>query len=94
MRDLIKPILKQVFDGNMGHAIAVQQGTALIEFYCNTERERALEYTRSKLQQPLITLSPGQEKDFEDQKARYVADFLEILDKAEQLVKAKQNAAQ
>jgi hypothetical protein len=94
MRDLIKPILKQVFDGHMGHDIAVQQGKALIEFYCNTERERALEYTRSKLQQPLIPLSPEQEKDFEDQKVRYLADFLEILGKAEKLVKAKQNAAQ
>ncbi len=95
IRELLKPILKQVFDGHMSHDLAVQQGTALIEFYCNTERERALEYTRSKLQQPTITLSPEQEKDFDDQKARYIADFLNILGKAEALAKAKQpNAAQ
>jgi hypothetical protein len=89
MRVLIQPIIKQVFDGHMTHDVAVQQGTALIGFYCDTEKERALEYVRGKFQNPTLGISPEQEREFVDQKARFTKDFLEILGKAEKLVKAK-----
>jgi hypothetical protein len=90
MRALIQPIIKQVFDGYMTHDVAVQQGTALIGFYCGTEKERALEYVRGKFQNPTLGISPEQERAFAEQKDRFTKDFMEILGKAEKLVKAKQ----
>lgn len=85
MRDLIKPIIKQVFEGTITHDLAVQQGTSLIEFYCNTEKDRALQYVRGKFQNPMLGISPEQEQGFIDQKTRFTQDFLKILDEAEKL---------
>ena len=64
MRNLLKPIIKQVFDGHMTHDIALQQGLTLVEFYCNTEKERALDYVRGKFQNPTLQISPEQERGF------------------------------
>jgi hypothetical protein len=89
MRNLLKPIIKQVFDGHMTHDIALQQGLTLVEFYCNTEKERALEYVRGKFQNPTLQISPEQERSFERQKVRYTKDFTTILKKAERIAKAK-----
>jgi hypothetical protein len=89
MRNLLKPIIKQVFDGHMTHDIALQQGLTLVEFYCNTEKERALDYVRGKFQNPTLQISPEQERSFERQKLRYTKDFTSILKKAERLAKAK-----
>ena len=89
MRNLLKPIIKQVFDGHMTHDIALQQGLTLVEFYCNTEKERALDYVRGKFQNPTLQISPEQERSFERQKLRYTKDFTTILKKAERLAKAK-----
>jgi hypothetical protein len=81
MRNLLKPIIKQVFDGHMTHDIALQQGLTLVEFYCNTEKERALDYVRGKFQNPTLQISPEQERSFERQKLRYTKDFTVILKK-------------
>ena len=89
MRNLLKPIIKQVFDGHMTHDIALQQGLTLVEFYCNTEKERALDYVRGKFQNPTLQISPEQERAFQRQKLRYTKDFTVILKKAERLAKAK-----
>jgi hypothetical protein len=89
IRNLLKPIIKQVFDGHMAHDIALQQGLTLVEFYCNTEKERALDYVRGKFQNPTLQISPEQERSFERQKLRYTKDFTVILKKAERLAKAK-----
>jgi hypothetical protein len=89
MRNLLKPIIKQVFDGHMTHDIALQQGLTLVEFYCNTEKERALDYVRGKFQNPTLQISPEQERAFQRQKTRYTKDFTVILKKAERLAKAK-----
>jgi len=89
MRNLLKPIIKQVFDGHMTHDIALQQGLTLVEFYCNTEKERALDYVRGKFQNPTLQISPEQERSFERQKLRYTKDFTVILKKAERLAKTK-----
>jgi hypothetical protein len=89
MRNLLKPIIKQVFDGHMTHDIALQQGLTLVEFYCNTEKERALDYVRDKFQNPTLQISPEQERAFQRQKIRYTKDFTVILKKAERLAKAK-----
>ncbi len=89
MRNLLKPIIKQVFDGHMTHDLALQQGLTLVEFYCNTEKERALDYVRGKFQNPTLQISPEQECAFQRQKTRYTKDFTSILKKAERLAKAK-----
>jgi hypothetical protein len=89
MRNLLKPIIKQVFDGHMTHDIALQQGLTLVEFYCNTEKERALDYVRGKFQNPTLQISPEQERAFQRQKTRYTKDFTSILKKAERIAKAK-----
>src|SRR5665647_2010154 len=89
MRNLLKPIIKQVFDGHMTHEIALQQGITLVEFYCNTEKERALDYVRGKFQNPTLQISPEQERAFQRQKTRYTKDFTTILKKAERIAKAK-----
>ena len=90
LRTLLQPILKQVFEGIMNHDTAIQQGTALIQFYNDTEKQRALDYNREKFNKPDISLSPEQEQDFVDQKARFTETFLLLLDKAEKLWKANQ----
>jgi hypothetical protein len=90
MRNLLKPILKQVFLGHMSHDIAVGQGMALIEFYNNTEKERALEHVRGKFQNPTLSISPEQEQGFTDQKTRFTKDFMGILAEAEKLAKKTQ----
>lgn len=89
MRNLLKPIIKQVFDGHMTHDIALQQGLTLVEFYCSTEEQRALDYNRGKFQNPTLELSPEQKRGFDRQKTRYIKDFTTILKKAERIVKAK-----
>jgi hypothetical protein len=89
MRELIKPVVKQVFNGHLSHELALQQGLALIEFYHNHEKERALEYIRGKFQNPNITLSPEQEKEFASQKERFQGDFAAILAEAEKIAKSK-----
>ena len=48
MRDLIKPIIKQVFEGDMSHETSINQGTALIDFYANTESYASLTLDRQK----------------------------------------------
>jgi hypothetical protein len=90
LRTLLQPILKQVFEGTMNHDTAIQQGTALIQFYNDTEKQRALDYNREKFSKPDIPLSPEQEQEFIDQKTRFTQDFLNLLDKTEKLWKAKQ----
>ena len=89
MRNLLKPIIKQVFDGHMTHDIALQQGLTLVEFYCSTEEQRALDYNRGKFQNPTLDLSPEQKRGFNRQKTRYIKDFTTILKKAERIAKAK-----
>jgi hypothetical protein len=89
MRNLLKPIIKQVFDGHMTHDIALQQGLTLVEFYCSQEKDRALDYVRGKFQNPTLQISPEQERAFQRQKLRYTKDFTSILKKAERLAKAK-----
>ena len=82
MRNLLKPIIKQVFDGHMIHDIALQQGLTLVEFYCSTEEQRALDYNRGKFQNPTLELSPEQKRGFNRQRTRYIKDFTTILKKS------------
>ena len=90
LRTLLQPILKQVFEGVMDHDTAITQGMVMIDFYNSAEKQRALDYNREKFSKPDIPLSPEQEQDFADQKARFTQEFLTLLDKAEKLWKAKQ----
>lgn len=90
LRTLLQPVLKQVMEGKIGHDIAVQQGTALIEFYSGVEHDRALAYNRGKFKQPTLTLSPEQEQDLTDQKTRLLQEFLALLAQAEKLWQSKQ----
>ena len=82
MRNLLKPIIKQVYDGHMTHDIALQQGLTLVEFYCDTEKERALDYVRGKFQNPTLQIIPEQERAFQRQKTRYTKDFTSILEES------------
>jgi hypothetical protein len=86
---LIQPILKQVVEGNLAHDVALQQGLAMVEFYVNLERERALEYNRTKFSRVDIPLSPEQEQEFADEKNRYIKEFMMLLEQAEKLAKEK-----
>jgi len=86
---LIQPILKQVVEGVLPREVALQQGLAMVEFYVNLERERALEYNRQKFSKSDIPLSPEQELEFADEKSRYIKEFMMLLEQAEKLAKKK-----
>lgn len=90
LRDLLKPVIKQVFNGHLSHELAEKQGLALIDFYNNTEKEKALDYTRAKMQNPTLNLTPEMEREFDEQKTRFVNDFLKILGEAEKIAKKGQ----
>jgi phage-related protein (TIGR01555 family) len=92
LKILLGPIIKKVYNGTLTHDAALSQGYALIDFYNDSEKERALNYTRVKFNNATQFLSPEQEQEFADQDARFKKDFLAILTQTEKIAGQQVNA--
>jgi hypothetical protein len=87
---LLQPLLKAVMEGTMTREVAAEKGTAMIDYFAELERQRALDYNRVKFNKPSLTLSPEQEQELSDQRESDIKDFLSLLLKAEKLWQAQQ----
>jgi hypothetical protein len=85
IKTLLQPIILKVYNNTLSHDSALSQGNALIEYYIDYEKTRALQYTQSRLGNGVAFLSPEQENQFAEDKLRYQKDFLTILTQTEKL---------